>query len=214
MAEKAIDGMLAKNAADLAKEQEVMRIMKAFKLNPYDILDLPVSAADADIKRQYRKKSLMIHPDKFKHENGMEAFDFLKKAEGQLLDSSSRAEIDSIMNLSRTEVLKSILGAGYSTGIPDTDPRLQNLSPSYDSRIRAKAKEIFVEEELNKRRKTKVAFANEGAEKARLEEEIAKRKRKAEEQAKWEERREERVSTWRDYTAKKSKKPKKTHVLG
>lgn len=48
MAEKAIDGMLAKNAADLAKEQEVsrrcfafsargvnhqvMRIMKAFKL--------------------------------------------------------------------------------------------------------------------------------------------------------------------------------------
>jgi hypothetical protein len=110
MAEKAIDGMLAKNAADLAKEQEVSRRCFAFSqegptylslnafmmrmtwwltpraekakqrrltscswpfllplvprpdtylTSPYDILDLPVSAADADIKRQYRKKSLM-----------------------------------------------------------------------------------------------------------------------------------------------------------
>ena len=24
------------------------------------------------MKKQYRKKSLLIHPDKFKHENGME----------------------------------------------------------------------------------------------------------------------------------------------
>lgn len=35
-------------------------------------------------------------------------------------------------------------------------------------------------------RKTKIAFANEGAEKAKLEEEIANRKRKAEEKVKWE----------------------------
>lgn len=40
--------------------------------SPYDILDLPVSATEAEIKRQYRKKSLLIHPDKFKHEQGME----------------------------------------------------------------------------------------------------------------------------------------------
>jgi DnaJ family protein C protein 8 len=64
----------------------VERILKAFKLkydpsspqlrqnadlsSPYDILDLPVSATEADVKKQYRKKSLMIHPDKFKHDQG------------------------------------------------------------------------------------------------------------------------------------------------
>jgi len=40
--------------------------------SPYDILDLPFGATDTEIKKQYRKKSLMIHPDKFQHENGME----------------------------------------------------------------------------------------------------------------------------------------------
>ena len=40
--------------------------------SPYDILDLPVTATEAEVKRQYRKKSLLIHPDKFKHEHGME----------------------------------------------------------------------------------------------------------------------------------------------
>lgn len=37
--------------------------------SPYDILDLPVTATEAEVKKQYRKKSLLIHPDKFKHEH-------------------------------------------------------------------------------------------------------------------------------------------------
>lgn len=38
----------------------------------------------------YRKKSLMIHPDRFKHARGPEAFDLLKKAETELLDVEKR----------------------------------------------------------------------------------------------------------------------------
>lgn len=40
--------------------------------SPYDILDLPVGASDNEVKKQYRKKSLLIHPDKFKHPRGIE----------------------------------------------------------------------------------------------------------------------------------------------
>jgi DnaJ family protein C protein 8 len=40
--------------------------------SPYDILDLPVGAPENDVKKQYRKKSLLIHPDKYKHERGIE----------------------------------------------------------------------------------------------------------------------------------------------
>ena len=46
-----------------------------FVSSPYDILDLPVTANESEIKRQYRRKSLMIHPDKFKHDNGLEVGD-------------------------------------------------------------------------------------------------------------------------------------------
>ncbi|RSH92735.1 hypothetical protein EHS25_008181 [Saitozyma podzolica] len=243
-----VDSVLSRNANDLAKQLEVERIMKAFKLNPYDILDLPFGASEADVKKQFRKKSLLIHPDKYKHEQGHEvslrrllgtiqsirvpvrnrpqglavgtavgtavAFDFMKKAEGQLSEPSKRAEIDAIMTHSRTLVLKSILGTGYSIGIADTDPRLANLTPSFDLQIRAKAKEVLIEDELSRRRKQKLTFANEGAEKAKQEAEVIARKRKVEDQAKWEERREDRIKDWRDFSNKKKKVKKNAHVLG
>ncbi|WWD18161.1 hypothetical protein CI109_102610 [Kwoniella shandongensis] len=210
-----LDAVIKKNAADLAKELEVERVLNAFKLNPYDILDLPITATESDIKKQYRKKSLMIHPDKFKHEKGLEAFDFLKKAEDQLSNRETRREIDMIMTHARTQVLKEILGSGYSTNIPDDDPRLTNLRPPLEQQVRAKGREILVEDELARRRKTKLAYANEGAEKAKAEADVAARKRKVEDQAKWEERREDRIKDWRDFSHKKSKKNKKdAHVLG
>nr|XP_031859351.1 uncharacterized protein CI109_005192 [Kwoniella shandongensis]KAA5526423.1 hypothetical protein CI109_005192 [Kwoniella shandongensis] len=203
-----LDAVIKKNAADLAKELEVERVLNAFKLNPYDILDLPITATESDIKKQYRKKSLMIHPDKFKHEKGLEA-------EDQLSNRETRREIDMIMTHARTQVLKEILGSGYSTNIPDDDPRLTNLRPPLEQQVRAKGREILVEDELARRRKTKLAYANEGAEKAKAEADVAARKRKVEDQAKWEERREDRIKDWRDFSHKKSKKNKKdAHVLG
>ena len=45
--------------------------------SPYDVLDLPFDVSESEIKKQYRKKSLMIHPDKFKHERGVEVSLFL-----------------------------------------------------------------------------------------------------------------------------------------
>jgi hypothetical protein len=98
-------------------------------------------------------------------------------------------------------IIHSILGQNATSKTPDTDPQLVNLHPSFDARIRAKAREVLVTDELGKRmwvafiaclhpanmcRKQKVAFANEGAEQARKDEEIATRKRKAEESVKWE----------------------------
>jgi DnaJ family protein C protein 8 len=46
----------------------------------------------------------------------------------------------------------SVLGAGYTPGLPDSDPKIQALSPPLDAQIRAKAKEVLVEDELAKRR--------------------------------------------------------------
>jgi DnaJ family protein C protein 8 len=43
------------------------------------VLDIPAFATESEVKKTYRKKSLLIHPDKFKHEQGPEAFDLLKK---------------------------------------------------------------------------------------------------------------------------------------
>lgn len=57
---------------DLTRQTEV-------KLIQHDIAD-----------KAYRKKSLMIHPDRFKAARGPEAFDLLKKAQTDLSNPDKR----------------------------------------------------------------------------------------------------------------------------
>lgn len=78
-------------------------------------------------------------------------------------DEAQSSKINSIMKLARSQVIKScvltgwygadvrIIGAGYAPSIEDSDPRLANLSPPYQMRLRAKAKEILIEDAMDKR---------------------------------------------------------------
>lgn len=80
----------------------------------------------------------------------------------------------------------SVLGAGYAVGVTPDDPRLADLKPPYEHQIRAKAKELFVEDEVSKRMRQKMVNVNEKEERERKEAEVANRKRKHEEKQKWE----------------------------
>lgn len=56
------------------KAGEVERILSCFKLNPYEHLNLTFEATEDDIKKQYRKLSLLVHPDKNAHPRAKDAF--------------------------------------------------------------------------------------------------------------------------------------------
>jgi hypothetical protein len=43
---------------EVDRENAVNRILGAFKLNPFEMLDLKFNASDEDVRRQYRKVSL------------------------------------------------------------------------------------------------------------------------------------------------------------
>lgn len=60
---------------DVDRDNEVNRILWAFKLNPFEKLNLRFDATPEDVKKQYRKLSLMVHPDKCKHPQASTAFD-------------------------------------------------------------------------------------------------------------------------------------------
>jgi DnaJ family protein C protein 8 len=51
------------------------RILWAFKLNPFEKLNLRFDATPEEVRKQYRKLSLMVHPDKCKHPQAAVAFD-------------------------------------------------------------------------------------------------------------------------------------------
>ncbi|KAI1175152.1 DUF1977-domain-containing protein [Nemania sp. FL0916] len=75
----------------------VLRIRKCAATAFYEILDLESvrsSCGDADIKKAYRKQSLLTHPDKNGHEHADEAFKMVSKAFSVLGDKDKRDKFD------------------------------------------------------------------------------------------------------------------------
>ncbi|KAF9451883.1 chaperone regulator [Macrolepiota fuliginosa MF-IS2] len=209
-ADDEIEKLLNREASAFQREVEVERILKAFKLNAYDILDLDVSATPEEIKKKYRQLSLFIHPDKTPHARAPEAFDILKKAESELSDKNKREELDAVINQARITILKSL---NLPTSTADNDYKLREIGePSFRIRVRAKAKDMLIEEEVRRRKAIKMNLANEGLEARKKDEEVAARKRKAEDEKVWEDTREQRVDSWRTFANNNSRKKKKQKV--
>ncbi|KZT41223.1 DnaJ-domain-containing protein [Sistotremastrum suecicum HHB10207 ss-3] len=207
-----LDRLLNREATGLQRELEITRILKSLKLNPYEILDIGYSATPEEVKRKYRQLSLFIHPDKTSDPRAPDAFDILKKAEAELSDKDKREELDAVIKQCRILVLKSL---SLPPTTPDDHEALQDIVPSFKDRMKVKAKEMLIEEEVRRRQAIRVNLANEGNEQRQKDAEVAQKKRKAEEDARWEENRESRVDSWRSFAGNKGKKKKqKTALLG
>ncbi|KZV55727.1 J domain-containing protein spf31 [Dorcoceras hygrometricum] len=76
--------------SEVERDNEVNRILSCFKLNAFEYLNIPFDASLDDVKRQYRKLSLLVHPDKCKHPQAKEAFAALAKAQQLLNDPQER----------------------------------------------------------------------------------------------------------------------------
>ncbi|KAG9224952.1 DnaJ sub C member 8 [Pleurotus ostreatus] len=206
-----VEKLLSREASAFQREVEVERILKAFKLNPYEMLDLNETATPEDIKKKYRQLSLFIHPDKTPHERAPEAFDLLKKAESELSDKAKREELDAVINQARILVLKA---NNLPPNTAPNDPRLASLDPPFKTQFRQQSKDLLIEEEVRRRKAIKMNLANEGLEARKKDEEVSAKKRKAEDDKVWEDTREQRVDSWRSFSNTKKKKKTKVTLLG
>lgn len=178
------------------QELEMDRVLAAFKLNPYDILECPMEADEKMITKIYRRKSLLIHPDKVKDPRAETAFALLKQASTHLLDEGKRKALDETVVSARVLCLKEL---GLPSDTAPDDRRLQGLIPSFDERVRKGTKEIMIDDELRKRRAVRLQHAAEGEQSRKREEAAEERKRKVEEKDEWERTRDSRVSDWRAF---------------
>lgn len=79
------------------QEAAVIRIRKCSATAFYDILALEsvkTTCSDSDIKKAYRKQSLLTHPDKNGHQHADEAFKMVSRAFGVLGDKEKREKFD------------------------------------------------------------------------------------------------------------------------
>jgi DnaJ homolog subfamily C member 8 len=176
----------------------------------YAVLDLQPGVTEKDIKVQYRKKSLLIHPDKTKNPAAPDAFDRLKKAQTALLDEKQRTYLDECIADARRLLIRE---HKYTLDSPELH------TEEFKVEWRKKAVHVLLEEEARRRRQAKARMQEEGREKRKEEEELEARKRKRDQDKAWEDTREERIGTWRDWqkgrkTGDDKKKKKKVKVLG
>lgn len=214
------EDLLLKNffaeVSEVERDNEVVRILACFKLNAFEYLNLPFDSSPDDVKKQYRKLSLLVHPDKCKHPQAKEAFGALAKAQQLLLDPQEREYLLSQVNAAKEELramrkkqLKKD-NASKIKSLVDEGKYEQEYerSEEFQKQLKLKVRELLTEQEW-RRRKMQMRISEEEGRLKKDEEdtkEMWKRKREHEEQ--WEGTREQRVSSWRDFmkTGKKGKK--------
>ncbi|KAI5920186.1 hypothetical protein F4810DRAFT_442287 [Camillea tinctor] len=205
-----IDALEAESK-EFDKDAEIDRILKAFRLDAYAVLDLQPGVPESDIKLTYRKKSLLIHPDKTKNPLAPDAFDRLKKAQTELMDEKHRERLDEAIADARMLLIRENKWTVDSPELKTDD---------FARRWRDKSREVLVDNELRRKRQMKAQMQEEGREQRRADQEIEERKRKRQHEQDWESTRDQRIDSWRQFQKGKSggeeskKKKKKLKPIG
>ncbi|KAL2827557.1 hypothetical protein BDW59DRAFT_55831 [Aspergillus cavernicola] len=200
---------LEREASDFDKDAEIDRIRKSFVLDAYAVLDLQPGVTEKDIKLQYRKKSLLIHPDKTKNPAAPDAFDRLKKAQSALMEEKQRTYLDECIADARRLLIRE---HKYTLDSPELK------TEEFKKEWRQKTVNVLLDEEARRRRQAKAKLQEEGRERRKEDEEIEERKRKRDQAKEWEDSRDQRIGSWRDWQKGQKKdgdkKKKKMKVLG
>lgn len=202
------------NPCPLAQDAEIDRILKAFRLDAYAVLGLKPGVPESDIKIFYRKKSLLIHPDKTKNPRAPDAFDRLKKAQTELMDEKHRALLDEAIADARMLVMRDLK-------LTVDSPEAKEPNADFEKKWAEKTKMVLIDNEQRRRRQLKAQMQEEGREQRKEDEEIEQRKRKRQHEQDWEATRDERIGSWRAFQKGKSsgdepgkKKKKKLKPIG
>eukprot|EP00887_Chlorella_sp_A99_P002561 scaffold6.g2561.t1 len=204
---------------EVDRENEVNRILGAFKLNPFEQLNLRFDTSPEEVRRQYRKVSLMVHPDKCRHPRAKDAFEVVGNAQKELLDEEKRGRILYLLNHAKDQVLAEWRKAAKHDAAVRLAAAINEegragveaaylQSTEFHEAWKLKSRDVMARSEWRRRKMTKrIAEEEERAkEEHRVEREDVKRKRDHDKA--WEKTREGRVGTWRDFMTKKSKKSK------
>ncbi|KAI1735746.1 DnaJ domain-containing protein [Xylaria scruposa] len=203
---------LEAESKEFDKDAEIDRILKAFRLDAYAVLDLQPGVPESDIKITYRKKSLLIHPDKTKNPLAPDAFDRLKKAQTELMDEKHRERLDEAIADARMLLIRENKWTVDS-------PELK--TDSFAKKWRDKTREVLIENEMRRKRQMKAQMQEEGREQRKVDDELEARKRKRQHEQDWEATRDQRIDSWRQFQKGKSsggddgkKKKKKLKPIG
>jgi len=139
----------------------------------------------------YRKKSLLIHPDKTSNPSAPDAFDRLKKAQLSLLDEKEREKLDEAIADARMLIIRE---RKWTVDSPELKEE-QFLRKDWPEKV----KTVLVDNEVRRRKQATAAMREEGRLARQQTEEDDKRRKEMDTKKAWEQSRDERIGSWRDF---------------
>jgi len=208
-----------KKDAKLTPKQQIERLLKPGStyrnLNPYEVLQVDPDLDIAEIRKKYRRMSILVHPDKNQDdiERAQAAFDALKKAFTLLEDEKTRKKCYELVEEARgrtsmnmEEKRKKKRKEAIAKGLPPSGENIrieEDDKDAYAKAVNILTMKLFADLE-RKRRDMENRISEDAARKADAEQKAEERKNKEVEFAKnWEESRQGRVNSWLNFTGKK-----------
>lgn len=201
----------------LTSDKQIERLTKPgskyLNLNPYEVLQISPKATDDEIKKCFRKLSILVHPDKNpdKKELAEKAFEALNEANKALQDEEQvkkakliLEEANAMLEMKLKEKRKEAKRLSPTAIIPEDD------SPEAYFRLqRAITAKLFADNDI---RKQELVDRHQQEKKRERENEMDEEettKRQKEMDKQWDEGRVNRVNDWRSFQKKANKKEKK-----
>ena len=88
---------MTQNDKKFTKDSQMERLTTKTYFNPYDVLELGAEASEVEIKKKFKMLSILVHPDKNKHEQAGHVFNIVGKAYKTLLDVDKRRTYQRVM---------------------------------------------------------------------------------------------------------------------
>jgi len=204
---------IEKRDSVLTPKQQIDRLLRPgstyFNLNPFEVLQVEPDTPLDQIKKTYKKFSILVHPDKNQDDadRAQQAFEILNKAWKTLENEETRQKCLNIVEEAkgRTDIMlaekrKKLKKEGKDVSVPEDDPE------KYKHAVYVLTMKLFADME---RKRRELADRDQEERKRKREAEIQEeeeRKAQKEWQKNFEESRQNRVESWQSFQAGSSKK--------
>lgn len=208
----------------LTPRQQIDRLLRPGStyrnLNPYEVLQVDPDLPFDEVKKKFRRLSILVHPDKNQDdlERAQAAFDAVKKAYSLLEDEITRKKCYEIVEEARGRTRKNMeekrkklrRDASIKGQNPD-DVKVEEDDPlKFHQSVTVLTMKLFADLEL-KRRQNENKISEDAKKKREQELELEEKRRVEQEFVKnWEESRQGRVNSWLHFKSGKSSAPAPT----
>merc|ERR1719277_1129309 len=205
----------------IGNPEEIVERLTASRYDPrqgfgsaFQMLQISPEASESEITKQYRKLSVLIHPDKCKHEKAADAFQILNKAYNDTKDPSYNDKYKDLLPMAKERVKKAREQENKARAKKGEDP-LDMEGNEFDQEVLKECERMCTATEEQATYTNSVLEANMKRQEQMIKESKMRKKEEEKEKRAFEKNRDKRAAGWQTFMNNiDSKRFKSQHLMG